>query len=59
MRIGEEPAKGDSTIWATQFKGVTAICPECRDTKHGNCIGYALQVETDMVVPCGCAHSEK
>lgn len=30
-----------------------AICPECRDQKHGNCIGYALRAD-DVVVSCQC-----
>jgi hypothetical protein len=34
------------------------VCPECRDGKHGNCIGYALGPD-DVVVACGCAHSER
>jgi hypothetical protein len=34
------------------------ICPECRDNKHGNCIGYALGPD-DIVVECGCPHSER
>jgi hypothetical protein len=33
-----------------------AVCPECRDGKHANCIGYALDTATDTVVDCGCAH---
>jgi hypothetical protein len=35
------------------------ICPECRDGKHGNCIGYALNPDTDVVGECECAHSDK
>lgn len=31
------------------------ICPECRDGKHQNCDGTALDLETDLIVPCGCA----
>lgn len=34
-----------------------AVCPECRDQKHGNCIGYALGAD-DVVVPCGCKDSD-
>jgi hypothetical protein len=36
-----------------------AICPECRDGKCGNCIGYALHEATDTVVACGCAHPDR
>ena len=34
-----------------------AVCPECRDGKHGNCIGYALGAD-DVVVSCGCDGSD-
>lgn len=33
------------------------VCPECRDGKHGNCIGYALNAETDVVEDCACAQT--
>lgn len=29
------------------------ICPECRDEKHANCTGWALD-DADDIVPCGC-----
>jgi hypothetical protein len=32
------------------------VCPECRDGKHGNCIGYALNTATDVVGDCECPH---
>jgi hypothetical protein len=31
-----------------------AICPECRDGKHPNCAGIALDQVTDDIVPCEC-----
>lgn len=31
------------------------ICPECRDGKHRNCAGTALDETTDEIVDCGCA----
>lgn len=34
-----------------------AVCPECRDGKHGNCIGYALGAD-DVVVSCECKGSD-
>lgn len=34
------------------------ICPECRDGKHTNCVGYALNPKTDLVVDCCCPHAE-
>lgn len=34
-----------------------AVCPECRDLKHGNCIGYALGAD-DVVVACQCDGSD-
>jgi hypothetical protein len=34
-----------------------AVCPECRDGKHSNCIGYALGAD-DVVVSCGCKGSD-
>lgn len=34
------------------------ICPECRDGKHQNCIGYALDAATDIVGECQCKHRE-
>jgi hypothetical protein len=34
-----------------------AVCPECRDLKHGNCIGYALGAD-DVVVACMCDGSD-
>ena len=30
------------------------ICPECRDAKHGNCAGQALDETTDEIVDCTC-----
>ncbi|QED11582.1 hypothetical protein PP914_gp092 [Arthrobacter phage Qui] len=29
-------------------------CPECRDGKHGNCVGQALHPATDDIVDCLC-----
>lgn len=29
------------------------LCPECRDGKYTNCIGVALDPETDEFVECG------
>jgi hypothetical protein len=58
----------ESGLYTVQESGVTnwdfvtcgvvlaAICPECRDAKHGNCIGYALDPVRDEVVACGCTH---
>jgi hypothetical protein len=49
--------------WSTEPEGgyivspPAAVCPECRDGKHGNCIGYALDQATDTVVACGCGHT--
>ena len=34
-----------------------ALCPECRDGKHRNCIGEALAAD-DTLVPCGCPNHE-
>lgn len=31
----------------------TGLCPECRDGKHRNCIGWTLNVNDDEV-PCAC-----
>lgn len=31
-----------------------AICPECRDNKHGNCDSTAWHDELDELVTCGC-----
>lgn len=36
-----------------------SVCPECRDGKHGNCVGYALNPATDVVVDCECTHSDR
>jgi hypothetical protein len=33
---------------------MTAICPECRVGKHGNCDGRALDETTDEIVDCDC-----
>jgi len=30
-------------------------CPECRQGKHGNCAGWALDPDTDDFVTCACA----
>lgn len=30
------------------------LCPECRDGKHLNCTGWALDPETDEQTYCGC-----
>jgi len=30
------------------------LCPECRDGKHVNCTGWAVNEETDDVVDCHC-----
>lgn len=35
------------------------VCPECRDAKHGNCVGYALHQATDTVIVCQCTHSDR
>lgn len=29
-------------------------CPECRQGKHQNCTGWAINEETDEVGPCPC-----
>lgn len=29
------------------------LCPECRDGKENNCIGVALNPDTDEFVECG------
>jgi hypothetical protein len=34
------------------------ICPECRDGKHNNCIGQALDPMTDDIVSCTCTYCE-
>lgn len=39
------------------MKLASPVCPECRDRKCGNCIGYALNQATDIVEVCRCAHS--
>lgn len=31
------------------------VCPECRDGKHGNCIGWTL-TDDDAVTDCRCPH---
>lgn len=30
-------------------------CPECRNGKHQNCDGVALDPDADEIVECGCA----
>ena len=30
------------------------VCPECRDSKHLNCTGWALDPVTDAEVECDC-----
>jgi hypothetical protein len=35
------------------------VCPECRDGKHGNCIGYAMNDAINTVVVCQCVHSDR
>lgn len=30
-------------------------CPECRQGKHANCTGWALDPDTDELVDCPCA----
>lgn len=44
------------------FEGIThgmslhpRDCPECRQGKHVNCTGWALDEDTDDVVECECA----
>lgn len=32
------------------------ICPECRDGKHGNCTGWALDEQADEFGACACEH---
>jgi hypothetical protein len=34
-----------------------AICPECRNKKHGNCTEWAIDEVTDDIVDCGCPDS--
>lgn len=48
----------ENTGWDYVGCGIilAAVCPECRDGKHGNCIGYALDPVRDEVVACGCTH---
>lgn len=29
-------------------------CPECRDSKHQNCDGFADIDDNDNLIPCGC-----
>lgn len=31
------------------------LCPECRDRKHRNCIGWTLDAADEMA-PCLCDH---
>lgn len=31
-----------------------STCPECRQGKHPNCTGWALD-DNDEVIPCGCS----
>lgn len=31
-----------------------AICPECRDGKHGNCIHEALSADDEILDYCAC-----
>ncbi len=31
-----------------------AICPDCREGKHGNCLGDALDEQVDQIVECFC-----
>jgi hypothetical protein len=35
------------------------VCPECRDGKHGNCVGSALHPITDDIVDCLCGECHK
>jgi hypothetical protein len=30
-------------------------CPECQQGKHRNCTDWAIDPDTDEVVPCDCA----
>lgn len=34
------------------------LCPECRQGKHGNCTGEALNIH-DELVPCACGHTQE
>lgn len=64
--MAREEDDGTLSLWTITDTGVTewegkplaeaTICPECRDGKHQNCIGYALQASTDTVVGCECGH---
>ena len=44
------PCPHTGTSWCEN-----ADCPECRQGKHGNCTGWALDPDTDEIRECGCA----
>lgn len=48
--ISPEHAAAHDTFHATGG----AICPECAQGKHPNCVGQALDPATDTFVPCAC-----
>jgi hypothetical protein len=64
--MAAEEDDGSLSLWTITDEGVTewegkgmaevTICPECRDRKHTNCVGYALQSSTDTIVECECRH---
>lgn len=38
---------------------MNAICPQCREGKHPNCDGMALDEKTDQFVDCQCRICEE
>jgi hypothetical protein len=65
----ERDITDDLASWAARQPGVivvtyewpepSPICPECRDGKHRNCTGEALNEYLDEIVPCRCDHPEE
>lgn len=43
--------------WEVNARVTTDQCPECRNGKHPNCTGWALDA-ADEVVSCGCSCRE-
>lgn len=55
-RVEGSPAKPTAEFAVDNVKVTLGfICPECRDGKHGNCTGWALD-GNDRMVDCECSH---
>jgi hypothetical protein len=51
-----DAAFADGSIFSASSR--PALCPECVNGKHVNCVGQALDPVTDDLVPCTCTHGE-